>query len=184
MSKIYKGHNSKITFTLCNQLALCNCRVKEKCPMNGKCWTMDAVYDCRVTSPEPRKIYFELAEWKWKTRYYNHKRSFNHKRYSNERTSYVWHLKGTLDETPNLKWSVVRCATPYSNISKKYLFCLYEKLVIITFPRQYELLNKRSELFCKCRYEKSTFWKTLELMTKGNFFTEGKTLIDSMKFYL
>ena len=98
MSKIYKGHNSKITSTLCNQLALCNCRVKEKCPMNGKCWTMDAVYDCRVTSPEPRKIYFELAEWKWKTRYYNHKRSFNHKRYSNERTSYVWHLKGTLDE--------------------------------------------------------------------------------------
>ena len=28
MSKIYKGHNSKITSTPCNQLTLCNCRVK------------------------------------------------------------------------------------------------------------------------------------------------------------
>ena len=36
-------------------------------------------------------------------------------------SSYVWHLKKTLDVTPNLKWSIVRSATPYSNISKKYL---------------------------------------------------------------
>ena len=38
---------------------------------------------------------------------------------TNDISSYVWHLKETLDVTPNLKWSVVRCATPYSNISKK-----------------------------------------------------------------
>ena len=55
ISKIYKGHNSKITSAPCNQLTLCNCRVKGKCPMNGKCQTMDAVYDCRVTSSEPQK---------------------------------------------------------------------------------------------------------------------------------
>ena len=62
MSKIYKGHDSKITSTPCNQLTLRNCRVKEECPIDGKCQTTDAVYDCRVTSPEPRKIYFGLAE--------------------------------------------------------------------------------------------------------------------------
>ena len=28
MSKLSKGHNSNITFTPCNQLTLCNCRVK------------------------------------------------------------------------------------------------------------------------------------------------------------
>ena len=54
MSKIYKGHNSKITSTLCNQLTLCYCQVKGECPMDGKCQTMDAVY-----GPEPRKIYFD-----------------------------------------------------------------------------------------------------------------------------
>ena len=50
MSKIYKGHNSKITSTLSNQLTLCNCWVKGECTMDGKCQTMDAVYDCHVTS--------------------------------------------------------------------------------------------------------------------------------------
>ena len=50
MSKIYKGHNSKITSTLSKQLTLCNCWVKGECTMDGKCQTMDAVYDCHVTS--------------------------------------------------------------------------------------------------------------------------------------
>ena len=31
-------------------------------------------------------------------------------------SSYVWHLKETLDVTPKLKWSIVRCAAPYSDI--------------------------------------------------------------------
>ena len=41
LSKICKGHNSKITPTPCNQLILCNCRVKGECPMDSKCqiWT-------------------------------------------------------------------------------------------------------------------------------------------------
>ena len=58
--------------------------------MDGKYQTKNSVYDYRVTSPEPQKTYY----------------SFNHKRYSQETTlsSYVWHLKETLDETPNLKW--------------------------------------------------------------------------------
>ena len=169
MSKIYKGHNGKITSTSCNQLTLCNCPVKEECPMDGKCQTMDAVYGYRVTSPEPQKIYFGLAERKWNKRYYKHKNSFKHKRYSHETTlsSYVWHLKETLDVTPNLKRSVVRCATPYSNISKKCLLCLYEKLVIITYPRQHELLNKRSELFCKCRHENKYLLKNFRVNDKG-----------------
>ena len=50
MPKIYKGHNSKITSTPRNQLTLFNCRVKRECRMDGKCQTMDAVYDCRITA--------------------------------------------------------------------------------------------------------------------------------------
>ena len=155
MTKKYKGHNSKITSTTCDQLTLCNCRVKGECPMDGKYRTMDAVYDCRLISPEPRKIYLGLAEGKWKQTYYSHKKSYNHKRHSHETTlsSHVWHLKETLDVTPYLKWSVVRCATTYSNISKECLLCLHEKLVITTYLRQHRLLNKRSELYCKCSHE-------------------------------
>ena len=137
MSKIYKDHNSKITSAPCNQLTLCNCQVKGECTMDGKCQATDTVYECHVFPPEPQKIYFGLAEGKWKQRYYNHETSFYHKRYSHETTlsSYVWHLKETLDVTPNLKWSIVKCIIPHSNISKKYLLCFYEKLVIITYPR-------------------------------------------------
>ena len=62
MSKIYKGHNSKITSAPRNQLTLCNC---QKCAMDSKCQTMDAVYDCRVTS-EPQKSYCGLGGVKWK----------------------------------------------------------------------------------------------------------------------
>ena len=78
-----------------------------------------------------------MAEGKWKQIHHNHKKSFNHKPYSHE-TTLSNSLKETLDVTPNLKWSVV---VP-----------LYEKLVIITYPRQHELLNKRSELFSKSRH--------------------------------
>ena len=94
-----------VTSAPCEQLTLCNGRVEEECPVDGKCQTMDAVCDCRVTSSEPQKIYFGLAEGKWKQKYYNHKNSFNHKRYSHKTTllSYTWHLKETLDVTPNLK---------------------------------------------------------------------------------
>ena len=140
ISKIYKGHNSKITSTLRNQLTLCNSWVKEECPMGSKCQTMDAVYDL---CPFTRATKNWLAEGKWKQKYYNHKKSFNHKQYLHETTlsRYMWHLKETLYVTPNLKWSVVMCVTPYSNISKKCILCLYGKLIIIAYPRQHELLK-------------------------------------------
>ena len=67
-------------------------------------------------------------------------------------SSYMWHLKSVLSETPNLKWSIFRCVPPYSNISKKSLLCLYEKLEIVTLQNQKELLNKISQLLCKCSH--------------------------------
>ena len=70
-SKIYKGHDSKVTS---NHIA------------GRKCQTMDVVNDCYVTSLEPFKIYFGLAEGKWMKRYFHYKTSFNHKRYSHETT--------------------------------------------------------------------------------------------------
>ena len=51
--------------------------------MDSKCQTMNAVLDCPVTLLEPRKIYFE---GELKKRYYNHKKSLNHKQYSHETT--------------------------------------------------------------------------------------------------
>ena len=40
----------------------------------------------------------------------------------------------------------------YSNIAKSCMLCLHEKSEILTYPKQDELLNKRSELISKCRH--------------------------------
>ena len=64
----------------------------------------------------------------------------------------MWHLKSVSSETPNLKWSVLRCVPPYSNILKNCLLYLYEKLEIVTYQNQKELLHLRYHL-CKSRKE-------------------------------
>ena len=53
-----------------------------------------------------------------------------------------------------------------SNISKKCLLCLYEKLVVITYPRQHELLNERSELFYKYRHETKYLLKNFRVRVR------------------
>ena len=122
--------------------------------MDGNYQVNDVVYNCDVTRPLWIIVYLGLAEGEWKRRFYNNKLSFKYKRYSNKTTllSYMLHLKIISSETPNLKWSVLRCIPPYSNISKKLLLCIYEELELVTYQNQKELLNKRSEILCKCRH--------------------------------
>ena len=153
MFKIYKEHYSKITSTPCNQLKLCNCQIKAECPMDEKRQTMGTAFDCRVTAPEAQKK-FPLGQQKKN----GMKGIITIKSHSITNDTHMrrhfqvicLHLKETFNATPEPKWPVVRCNTPYSNISKRYLLCLYKKLVIIIYPIQHELLNNQSELFCKC----------------------------------
>ena len=120
--------------------------------MERKFQVNDVVYKCNVTRPLLKKVYLGCAEGEWKSCFYNHKLSFEHKRYVNKTTlsSQMWHLKSVSSETLNLKWSVLRCIPPSANILKKCLLCLYEKLEIVTYQNQQKILNKRSELLCKC----------------------------------
>ena len=46
----------------------------------------------------------------------------------------------------------MRQASSYSNISKRCLLCLREKLAIALYPNPEELLNERSEMISKCRH--------------------------------
>ena len=129
MLKIIKEHDKQFT-----SVAVC--------PMEEKCQVNNVVYKCDVTRPLPKKLYLGLAKGEWRSCLYNHNLSFKHKRYSYETTfsSYIWHLESVSGETPNLNWSVLRCVLPYSNISKKCFLCLYEKLEIVTYQTQKELL--------------------------------------------
>ena len=126
MSKIIKTHNKKVTSKPRDQRPKFNCRKKAESPMEGNCQGNDAVHKCDVTRPLPQKEYLGLAEGEWKSRFYNHKLSFKHKRCSNKTTlsSHIWHLKSVSSETPNLKWSGLRCVPPYSNTLKNRLLSL------------------------------------------------------------
>lgn len=151
--KIIKGHNNNLISKDDTTLE-CNCRVKTNCPVQGKCRTTNAIYKCLVQADDtPDKVYIGLAE-DWKTRYRNHVKSLKHEKYSHETSlsTYVWELKAN-GKTPSLTWSIVKSVPSYSNISKKCLLCLYEKLAIITYESPDDLLNKRSELISKCRHE-------------------------------
>ena len=155
LSSIIKTHNKKVTNEKITPRDQCNCKNRNDCPLDGNCQTSDIIYKCIAsTTVNPDKIYLGTAEGNFKKRYYNHKTSFKNREKANDTTlsKYVWEVKDKYKETPSLKWSIVKSVPGYSNITKKCLLCLYEKLEIINYPNQEELLNKRSELISKCRH--------------------------------
>ena len=155
MSRMIKSHNKKMINKDVKESKSCNCRVKSECPLNGQCQVTDIIYKCTVLSPDkPNKVYLGTAEGDFKKRFYNHRKSFNNEGSANDTTlsKYIWELKETSNSSPTLVWSIAKKVPPYSNISKRCLLCLHEKLEIINYPRPEELLNKRSELISKCRH--------------------------------
>ena len=107
-----------------------------------------------MSPDKPNKMYLGTAEGDFKKRFDYHRKSFNNEGSANDTTpsKYIWELKETSNSSPTLVWSIARKVPPYSNISKKCLLCLHEKLEIINYPRTEELLNKRPELLSKCRH--------------------------------
>ena len=66
-------------------------------------------------------------------------------------SSYIWHLKD-LGADFSTRWSVVRHAQAHRAGDKICSLCLAEKLAILHGSRDKECLNKRNELFNKCRH--------------------------------
>ena len=113
------------------------------------------IYKCTVLSPDkPNKVYFGTAEGDFKKRFYNHRKSFNNEGNGNDTalSKYIRELNKTSNSNPALILSIAKKVPPDSNISKKCLLCLHEKLKIINYPRPEELLNKRFELISRCRH--------------------------------
>ena len=74
----------------------CNWRVKPNCPLDGACLTRNLVYKVTVF-PESKELntYIGMTEGEFKTRFRNHKQSFNNKKYalSTALSKYIWELK-------------------------------------------------------------------------------------------
>ena len=97
-----------------------------------------------------------------KQKYYNHTQLVQNENYSNITTlsSYVWKIKKTKKETPTLVREIIRTAPPYTNMTKQCSLCLHQKLAILMYPNQGQILNKRSELVSKYRHENKFLLQT------------------------
>ena len=164
ISKIIKRTSKNKMKAKKDVLPKCNCRDRNHCPLDGNCQVESVVYKCVAsTLNETDKAYIGLTEGTWKQRSYKHSLSFRNKKYENSTTlsKHVWEQK-LENRQPNLKWSILATAPAYSNISKRCLLCLREKIEIISYPIQENLLNKRSELISKCRHQNKFLMKNYD----------------------
>ena len=87
----------------------------------------------------------------FKERYANHTSSFSrHKK--TELSKHIWKLKEN-NQDYTIKWSILEHVISYTVGSKCCNLCLEGKFCILKDTNKDNLLNKRSEIFGKCRHE-------------------------------
>ena len=137
----------------------CNCQKPSECPLNKKCLSSNIVYKAVVTSAGEgeTKEYIGMTATTFKTRYRNHKKSFNYTRYEKDTalSKHIWELKRS-NKSYTIIWSILKRASSYQPGRTRCNLCIEEKLCILQDGGR-NLLNKRSEIFAKCRHREK-FW--------------------------
>ena len=123
----------------------CNCRVKQSCPVNGRCINESIVYraEVRQAGNDTVKTYTRLTEGTYKQRYNNNLSTFRHQKYENSTglSKYIWQKKRD-NEKCDVKWLIVQRAKQYSNVSKRCDLCTTEKLKISDEDKSVSLKKK------------------------------------------
>ena len=92
------------------------------CPLAGKCQKESVIYQATVTTEDnkPDKTYIGLTENTFKTRFTNHKASFNHKtkRLNTELSKHIWQLKES-NTRFKITWKILKQASPYNPASSR-----------------------------------------------------------------
>ena len=112
-----------------------NCRDNANCPLQNHCLTSNSVYWADVSNnvDNEKRVCLEVSETPFKEKYSNHVRNDKHERYCNatELSKYVWEIKRIIT----------------------FVDYIQIILLIIKFPNQHILLNKRYEFVSKCWHE-------------------------------
>ena len=154
MGSVLSRHNKKTLSRKEDQYG-CNCRNKAECPLDNNCLTPRIIYQADVLTNlnDSKKFYIGLADTAFKERYRNHTRDFRNQHYekSTELSKYIWGLKKKGIEY-TIHWKVL---SHVKGLTKKGFcsLCLTEKLWLIRYLDDVNLLNKKSELISKCRHE-------------------------------
>ena len=163
ISQIIKRHNKKVTQIQWHYQLEFNCPIKSECPLNSDCLKEDVIYRCTsLTTLYPKRVYLGIADIKMQ-RYYNSTQWSQNENYSNSATLQLC-LENKENEKGNTKISLgnIQTAAPYTNTTTRCSLYLYEKLAILMYPNQSELLSKRSKLVSKCPHENKFILQTFK----------------------
>ena len=148
------SHDRKILHPPVNsQSRTCNCFKEIDCLSQEKRLSENTLYQADISSEIfQMKIYYGILETKFKTRYSNYKKSFNHEKHKNDTqiSNEFCKIKASKGE-PVLVWKILGQYQQCNVNTKWCLLCLNEKLQIAIY-RGNNMLNKQSETISKCRH--------------------------------
>ena len=151
---ILKKHDKQNTTKRTNDSRLCNCRNHNQCPMQGNCLQANVVYKAEITTADNNetKTYIGVTANEFKIRFRNHTKSINNIKYQNETelSKYIWQLKRS-NRPHKIKWGIIK-KIPACKPGQRRCGLYFEEKLLILKGRNKNILNKRSELFSKCRH--------------------------------
>ena len=134
----------------------CSCR-QDPCPLEGYCGTKDIVYKAVIEDTPVPYFYLGSISSQFIKRFRFHKSSMKH-RDSRNHTSLskkVWQLRDQ-GFSPKVKFSIFLKSNSASTCAKRCNLCISEKKSILV-ENSPNLLNRRAEIFSKCRHRER--WK-------------------------
>ncbi len=153
MGAIIQKHNNKI-INACTapepKPRNCNCRNKDKCPMNGNCLTETVIYRAEVDTPLGPREYIGSTEKDFKIRYNGHTQSFRSSTKQNATALSKCLWDHNLQPNPEIKWTILSNAHAYAPGHPFCDLCTTEKLCILKNIHNEHSLNKRNEICKMC----------------------------------
>ena len=122
--------------------------------MQGNCLQANVVYKAEITTTDNNqtKTYIGVTANEFKIRFRNHTESISNIKYQNETElfKYIWQLKKS-NRPHKIKWGIIKKIPACKPGQRRCGLCVGGKLLILK-GRNKNILNKRSELFSKCRH--------------------------------
>ena len=117
--------------------------------------TVSTVYAKQIPVEENSgtKVYYGNCEIKFKLRYTNHKKSFNHRNHKSDTdlSNNFWKIKDH-ERSTNITWEILGRHQAYNTSSKRCSLRLNKKLKI-ALHRNNNMLNRRTEILSTCRHK-------------------------------
>ena len=157
------SHNRKVTDAGGQLEPGCNCQAAP-CPVGGKCLTEGLTYSGTMTMKNENYTYYGSTGNTFKERFSGHKQDLkNEARPGTTLSNKFWQLKkSNPSETPLIKWDIVNRCHPLTAGMPVCDVCLTEKTRLLLQhegpepkpPKNTVFLNKRNEIYAKCRHRR------------------------------